>query len=91
MNARQRVEFQRELELIRRKQFAISSRSTQAVLQDLAVLVGNPAVGQAAALAIACLHGGKREETLRLVEALQQCAARITLAQGLSYDRRPIL
>jgi len=91
MSARRKVEFHRELELIRRRQFAISGRSARSVLKDLAVMVGNPAVGQAAALTIACLNRGRREQTPHLVTALQECAARITLALGLSYDRRPIL
>lgn len=91
MNAKRKVEFHRELELIRRKQFAISGRSARSVLKDLAVMVGNPVVGQAAALTIACLNRGRREQTPHLVKALQECAARITLAQGLSYDRRAIL
>jgi DNA-binding IclR family transcriptional regulator len=84
--------FQMELKKIRRKHHAVASSEERAGMKDLAVLVGNPGVGITAALAIACLGGGKnRADINRLLAALQECAAKITNAMGVSYDRSPAI
>jgi DNA-binding IclR family transcriptional regulator len=81
-----------ELRNIRRNRHAISASEERAGMKDLAVLVGNPAMGVTAALAIACLSGGKdKADIIRLITALKECAARITNGLGVSYDRSPIL
>lgn len=88
----ERDAFHDELKKIRRNRFALSSSEERAGMKDLAVLVGNPAIGVTAALAIACLSGGKNNADInRLVAELQQCAAKITNDLGLSYDRFPAL
>ena len=87
-----RETFHEELKKIRRNRYAISSSEERAGMKDLAVLVGNPAIGATAALAIACLSGGKdKADISRLVTALHECAAKITNALGVTYDRVPIL
>jgi len=91
MTDAQKADFHRELAKIRQRGYALTRSDDRAGLQDVSVLVGNPAIGQASALAIACLKPRKREEILRLVEALGECAGRITLAQGLAYEQHPIL
>jgi DNA-binding IclR family transcriptional regulator len=84
--------FHEELKKIRRNRYAISSSEERAGMKDLAVLVGNPAIGTTAALAIACLSGGKdKADIARLLTALHECAAKITNALGVTYDRAPIL
>lgn len=91
MTDAQKADFHRELAKIRRQGYALTRSDDRAGLQDISVLVGNPAIGQVAALAIACLRPRKREEILQLVKALGECAARITLAQGLTYEHCPVL
>jgi DNA-binding IclR family transcriptional regulator len=91
MTIGQKADFHRELSKIRQRGYALTRCDDRAGLQDISMLVGNPAIGQASALAIACLRPRKREEILQLVEALGKCAGRITHAQGLTYERRPIL
>jgi DNA-binding IclR family transcriptional regulator len=84
----QREAFHEELKKIRRNRYAVSSSEERAGMKDLAVLVGNPAIGTIAALAIACLSGSKNNIDInRLLAALQECAARITSDLGVSYDR----
>jgi len=88
----ERDAFHEELKKIRRNRFALSSSEERAGMKDLAVLIGNPAIGATAALAIACLSGGKNNADInRLLAELQQCAAKITNDLGLSYDRFPAL
>jgi len=91
LSAARKAEFHRELKQIRKRGYAVTRSDDRAGLQDISVLVGNPGIGQASVLAIACLRPRKREEILQLVRALGQCAERITLAQGLTYEQRPIL
>lgn len=82
------TEFQEELKRIRRNRYAVSLSDERAGMRDIAVLVGNPAVGSTAALAIACLGGARDKAGIkRMVHALQQCAHRITVALGMSYER----
>jgi DNA-binding IclR family transcriptional regulator len=77
-----------QLKSIRRNRYAVSFSEERVGMKDIAVLVGNPAVGSTAALAIACLGGLKdRADVTRLAAALQECAARITASMGLSYER----
>lgn len=84
----EREAFHEELKKIRRNRCAISSSEERAGMKDIAVLVGNPAIGATAALAIACLSGGKNNSDINLLVAeLQQCAVKITNDLGLSYDR----
>lgn len=90
MTVAQRKDFYRELAKIRLQGHALTRSDERAGLQDIGVLVGNPAIGQTSALAIACLRPKKREQILQLVEALAGCAKRITQAQGLTYARRPV-
>jgi len=88
----EREAFHEELKKIRRNRYAVSSSEERAGMKDLAVLVGNPAIGATAALAIACLSGGKNSADInRLLDALQECAAKITNGMGVSYDRSPTL
>ena len=83
-----REEFHEELKRIRRNRYAVSFSEERAGMRDIAVLVGNPAVGSTAALAIACLGSVKDKAGVnRIVRALQECANRITVAMGLSYER----
>lgn len=83
----QRESFHEELRNIRRNRCAVSSSEERAGMKDLAVLVGNPAIGVTAALAIACLSGGKNHADIhRLLSALQKCAARITNDLGVSDE-----
>ncbi len=83
-----RKTFQEELKSIRRSRYAVSFSEERAGMRDIAVLVGNPAVGSTAALAVACLGSVKdRAGVNRIVGALQECASRITTAMGLSYER----
>jgi DNA-binding IclR family transcriptional regulator len=91
MMDRQKTEFHREIAKIRKCGYALTRSEDRAGLQDISVLVGNPAIGQASALAIACLRPRGREQILKLVKALGDCARRITLAQGLTYERCPVL
>jgi len=84
----QKDAFHEELKKIRRNRYAVSSSEERAGMKDLAVLVGNPAIGTTAALAIACLSGSKNNVDInRLLTALQACAAKITNSMGVSYDR----
>ena len=87
----QKADFLRELTKIRQRGYALTRSEDRAGLQDISVLVGNPAIGQASALAIACLRPRKREQICQLVKALGECARRITLAQGLTYEWCPVL
>ncbi len=87
----QKTEFHGQLTKIRQRGYALTRSDDRAGLQDVSVLVGNPAIGQASSLAIACLRPRKREQIAQLIKALADCARRITLAQGLTYERRPVL
>ena len=88
----QRESFHEELKKIRRNRYAVSSSDERAGMKDLAVLVGNPAIGTIAALAIACLVGGKNSADInRLLAALRECAAKITNSMGVSFDRSPTI
>ena len=88
LSSPERDAFHEEMKMIRRNRFAVSSSEERAGMKDLAVLVGNPAIGTTAALAIACLSGSKNNVDInRLLLALQECAARITSDLGVSYDR----
>jgi DNA-binding IclR family transcriptional regulator len=92
LSAPEREAFHEELKKIRRNGYALSSSEERAGMKDIAVLVGNPAIGATAALAIACLGGGKSgAETNRLISELQECAAKITKDLGVSYDRGSLL
>lgn len=92
LDATGREAFHGELRKIRRNRYAVSDSEVRGGMKDLAVLVGNPATGTTAALAIACLSGGKdRADIARLLSALDECAAKITNALGVTYDRAPIL
>ena len=89
--ARRRALF-KELANNRRRGHAIADSEDWPGMKDLAVLVGNPAIGTTAALAIACLSAGKSQSDLnRLLAALHKCAANITRSMGISYDRSPHL
>lgn len=84
----ERESFHAELKRIRRNRYAVSFSEERLGMRDIAVLVGNPAVGSTAALAIACLGSVKDKAGVnRIVKALQDCASRITVAMGLSYER----
>jgi DNA-binding IclR family transcriptional regulator len=88
LSSTQREAFHEELINIRRNRYAVSSSEERAGMKDLAVLVGNPAIGTTAALAIACLSGSKNHVDInRLLASLQACAAKITSNLGVSYDR----
>jgi DNA-binding IclR family transcriptional regulator len=88
----QKEAFHEELKKIRRNRYAVSSSEERAGMKDLAVLVGNPAIGTTAALAIACLSGSKNSVDInRLIAALQECAAKLTSNLGVSYDRDALL
>jgi DNA-binding IclR family transcriptional regulator len=92
LSAAEREAFREELKKIRRNRYALSSSEERAGMKDVAVLVGNPAIGATAALAIACLGGGKSgPETNRLISELQECAAKITKDLGVNYDRDSLL
>ncbi|MGC2398383.1 MAG: IclR family transcriptional regulator [Acidobacteriaceae bacterium] len=92
LSAGERESFHEELKKIRRNHYALSSSEERAGMKDIAVLVGNPAIGATAALAIACLGGGKSgTETNRLISELQECATKITKDLGVSYDRDSLL
>lgn len=83
-----REEFHEELKHIRRNRCAVSFSDERAGMRDIAVLVGNPAVGSTAALAVACLGSIKDKAGVnRIVRSLQACAHRITVAMGMSYER----
>jgi DNA-binding IclR family transcriptional regulator len=83
-----REAFHEELKRIRRNRYAVSFSDERPGMRDIAVLVGNPAVGATAALAIACLGSVKDTAGVnRIVQALQDCANRITVAMGLTYER----
>ncbi len=91
-SAAEREAFHEELKKIRRNHYGISSSEERAGMKDIAVLVGNPAIGATAALAIACLGGGKSSsETNRFISELQLCAAKITKNLGVSHDRDSLL
>lgn len=82
-----REKFRAELKDIRQNRYAVSFSEERPGMRDIAVLVGNPAVGSTAALAIACLGSVKDKAGVnRIVKALQECANRITAAMGLSYE-----
>jgi DNA-binding IclR family transcriptional regulator len=84
----ERQAFHEELKTIRRNRYAVSSSPERGGMKDIAALVGNPAIGTTAALAIACLNGGKdKADISRLATALQECASTITASLGLTYDR----
>ncbi|MGB7189876.1 MAG: IclR family transcriptional regulator [Acidobacteriaceae bacterium] len=88
LSATEREVFHEELKKIRRNRYALSSSEELAGMKDIAVLVGNPAIGATAALAIAFLSGGKNGADINLlVSELQESAARITKDLGVSYDR----
>jgi len=88
----QRDAFHEELKKIRRNRYSVSSSEERAGMKDLAVLVGNPAIGTTAALAIACLSGGKNSVDInRLLAGLQECAAILTSNLGVTYDRNASL
>jgi DNA-binding IclR family transcriptional regulator len=88
MSKSKRDEFQEELKKIRRNRYAVSFSEERPGMRDIAVLVGNPAVGSTAALAIACLGSVKDKAGVsRIVGALHECASRITVAMGLSHER----
>jgi DNA-binding IclR family transcriptional regulator len=92
LSSAEREAFHEELKSIRRNRYAISSSEERAGMKDLAVLVGNPTIGATAALAIACLGSGKdKADISRLMSALQECAAKITNALGVSYERPALL
>lgn len=77
-----------ELKDIRRNRYATSVSEDIAGMRDIAVLVGNPAVGSAAALAIAYMGSTKdKARTHQLVSALHECATHVTAVMGLSYER----
>jgi DNA-binding IclR family transcriptional regulator len=83
-----REAFHKELKNIRRNRYAVSFSEERVGMRDIAVLVGNPAVGSTAALAVACLGSVKDKSGVnRIVNALQDCASRITATMGLSYER----
>lgn len=91
-SATEREALHEELKKIRQNRFALSSSEERAGMKDIAVLVGNPAIGVTAALAIACLSSGKNVSDINLlVSELQECAARITRDLGVSYDRGSLL
>lgn len=92
MNKAERKAFRARLRTIRRNGYAVSRSEERAGMKDIAVLVGNPATGIMAALAIACLGRGRdKADAKRLVEELRERAARITRQLGLTYDRFQVL
>jgi DNA-binding IclR family transcriptional regulator len=84
MAAATRRRFERGLIRIRRAGFAITRSQERAGLVDLSVLVGNPSIGQASALAIACIRRVTKAQIQEILAAMKTCAATITSAQGLS-------
>lgn len=87
LSATERETFHGELKMIRRDHYAVSDSDERAGMKDLAVLVGNPAIGVTAALAVACLSGRKNgTDVNRLLGALQECGAKITKSVGVSYN-----
>lgn len=91
MSPARRRRFQADLDAIRGRDHSISPSVQQPGVTDIAALVGNPAIGQAAALAIACLGDAASDRSRRLAAALERSAAAITMRQGLSHDRCAIL
>ena len=91
LGASARAQFRSQLAALRRKGYAVSTSDQRAGLKDVSVLVGNPAIGQAAALAIACWKTATNAATMRLLKPLTECARRITALQGLTYDHSPVL
>ncbi len=84
MNKSRRKRLVAELQDIRRKGYTMMESISRTGI-DLAVIVGNPALGVTASLAVPFLAGGRNHgrEKARLA-AVRDCANRITLALGLS-------
>jgi DNA-binding IclR family transcriptional regulator len=83
--------FLAELQKIRRDGYKMA-RSESRIGIDIATLVGNPATGVMASLAVPCLAGGRNEGREKdLVTPLRATAHRITTALGLTLveDQEP--
>lgn len=80
------------MEVIRRTGVSTAVDESFIGLQDTAVLIGNPAVGPAAALAVTQLTASRRSLNSReVVEALLRCARQINKRAGLTnYVGQPI-
>jgi DNA-binding IclR family transcriptional regulator len=91
LSANDREQFHKDLVVIRRKGYAVASSPERAGLKDVSVLVGNPEIGQTAALAIACWRTTKGDQAIELLRPMQECSQRITSIQGLTYDHVAIL
>ena len=76
-----------QLHEIRETGYVVAASESRWGMKDLVVLVGNPDVRIAAALAIPCLLGGRDEKDVkRILAALQACAWQITRTLGLHAD-----
>jgi DNA-binding IclR family transcriptional regulator len=84
MRRAKRERLRAELRSIRGKGYA-SLESVSRIGMDLAVIAGNPEIGVTAALAVPFLAGGKNHgREMESMSALQECAAEITRALGLT-------
>lgn len=84
LSGQERRQLKDQLERIRELGHSVAESRTRPGMKDIAVLVGNPAVGVFASLAIPCLFSGRDEASVvRLLTALLNCAAEITSALGL--------
>ena len=73
------------IEAIRRTGVSTATDESFIGLQDTAVLIGNPAVGAAAALAVTQLTASRRSvDSREVVEALLRCARQINKRAGLT-------
>ncbi|MGD1029849.1 MAG: IclR family transcriptional regulator [Opitutaceae bacterium] len=74
-----------QLEKVRRRGISTAASETIEGVRDLAVLVGDPAVGITAALAITRLvRRGQRGDEAELIAGMQKAAAEITRTLGLA-------
>ena len=74
------------LEVIRRTGASTAIDESFIGLQDTAVLIGNPAVGATAALAVTQLTASRRSvDSREVVEALVRCARQINRRAGLTH------
>ncbi len=92
MSGGEREVFWGRVEEIRRTGLSTAVDESFIGLQDSAVLVGNPAVGVTAAIAITQLTASRKsEERQQVIEALLRCARQINERAGLTdYAGQPI-
>ena len=85
MSAKQRSDYEDNLAEIRRRGISIAESETIEGVRDLAVLVGNPATGITAALAISrLLRRGQRGDEATLISAMRKTALEITATLGIA-------